>query len=349
MIDLSWDDWVPQDRLRKLNDENKELAKNLKKELDNLRQRAAPKTVTASSKKKAAGSDLSSARGSEERHSSVPATGRGQKRGRDFEIEKVGEVRSPLGPYSVSRDNVFRVQSSPQSSPGLPGFPKVVRWNNSRIDRSPPDLGWLSPASKRLCLSQIQSAQTGGKSVEGRSTPKPQTAPRPLSPLSPCPKRSWKLLSPPHTTPKSSPPSLLGRPDGSSLRRGCPPNSPPNSPPGVTTRRRARISAEKAVAISTEKAVAVPFKRIPLEDRFKVTPFYAVKENGGLINLLDGRNEYPVSKANLAARRAIRRRHPRLCNDAPYNFALECFYKGQDPDQVIMIAGIPPDNGPHRP
>ena len=28
----SWDDWVPQDRLRKFNEENKELASNLKKE-----------------------------------------------------------------------------------------------------------------------------------------------------------------------------------------------------------------------------------------------------------------------------------------------------------------------------
>ena len=41
------------------------------------------------SKKKAAGSDLSSGRGSEERNSSVPAMGRGQKRGRDYDLEKV--------------------------------------------------------------------------------------------------------------------------------------------------------------------------------------------------------------------------------------------------------------------
>ena len=89
-----WDDWVPQDRLRKLTDENKELAQNLKKEMDALRQRTAPpKAPATSTKKKAAGSDLSSGRGSEERHSSLPATGRGQKRGRDYEIEKVGGPR----------------------------------------------------------------------------------------------------------------------------------------------------------------------------------------------------------------------------------------------------------------
>jgi mortality factor 4-like protein 1 len=60
------------------------------KETDAARQRTIPKT-TAAPKKKVAGSELSSAQGSEERHSSLPATGRGQKRGRDLEIEKVRE------------------------------------------------------------------------------------------------------------------------------------------------------------------------------------------------------------------------------------------------------------------
>ena len=100
-----WDDWVPEDRLRKLTDDNKELAKNLKKEMDSLRQRAAPKATTASSKKKHAGSDLSSGRGSEERHSSVPATSRGQKRGRDYEIEKVGDNLSHFDVHSLSSED----------------------------------------------------------------------------------------------------------------------------------------------------------------------------------------------------------------------------------------------------
>ena len=83
----SWDDWVPQDRIRKMNEDNKALAANLKFEMDKL---LRPKAVAASNKKKAAGSDLSSNRGSEERHA-TPITGRGQKRGRDYEIEKVRE------------------------------------------------------------------------------------------------------------------------------------------------------------------------------------------------------------------------------------------------------------------
>lgn len=84
-----WDDWVPQDRLRKFSEENKELAyslkQDLKREMDKTR--AVPKSA---SRKKTAGSDFSSIRGSEERNSSVPVTGRGTKRGRDMDLEKVG-------------------------------------------------------------------------------------------------------------------------------------------------------------------------------------------------------------------------------------------------------------------
>jgi hypothetical protein len=77
----SWDDWVQQDRLRKLTDENKELALALRREVD----ATFRKSLQKASSKKRGGSD--SGRGSEERGSSVP--GRGTKRGRDNEIEKV--------------------------------------------------------------------------------------------------------------------------------------------------------------------------------------------------------------------------------------------------------------------
>ncbi|KAF2839617.1 MRG-domain-containing protein [Patellaria atrata CBS 101060] len=85
----TWDDWVPQDRLRKLTDENKELARDLRKELEQLRNpRQNSKALPVSNHKRRF--DASSARGSEERHSSVTAGGgpRGQKRGRDFELER---------------------------------------------------------------------------------------------------------------------------------------------------------------------------------------------------------------------------------------------------------------------
>lgn len=84
----TWDDWVPQDRLRKFNDENRGLARNLKNEMD-MQRRAAAKPAPTSHKKRAFGSELtgSSARVSEERASVAPP--RGTKRGREYEgIEK---------------------------------------------------------------------------------------------------------------------------------------------------------------------------------------------------------------------------------------------------------------------
>lgn len=88
----SWDDWVPQERVRKFTDENKELASNLRKDL-NAQQRATNGKASSSTKKRPFGSDLttSPARGSEDRSSAVPPPPpRGTKRGRDIEgIDKV--------------------------------------------------------------------------------------------------------------------------------------------------------------------------------------------------------------------------------------------------------------------
>ena len=84
---------MPEDRLRKLNDENKTLATHLRNEFMALQK--PPKTsISAATKKRTAGSDLSSTRGSEERHASLPATGRGQKRGRDNDMEKASDPLS---------------------------------------------------------------------------------------------------------------------------------------------------------------------------------------------------------------------------------------------------------------
>lgn len=96
-ISSSWDDWVPQDRLRKLTDDNRELAANLRRELT----ASAPKVVPKSAAKtrRGQGSEIGSGRGSEERLSSVPAAGgRGSKRARDNEIEKVG---GPIHPQLI--------------------------------------------------------------------------------------------------------------------------------------------------------------------------------------------------------------------------------------------------------
>ncbi|KAL2352065.1 MRG-domain-containing protein [Cryomyces antarcticus] len=87
----TWDDWVPEDRLRKLTEENKELANSLKRDMDHYRRNSTQHTAKPSHKKKPVGSDLtgSSARDSEDRSSVVPPPPRGTKRGRDHEgIEK---------------------------------------------------------------------------------------------------------------------------------------------------------------------------------------------------------------------------------------------------------------------
>lgn len=80
-----WDDWVPEDRLRKLTDENQELARSLKKEMDALaKQKATPKPISTNPTVKRKDG---SARGSEER-----GTGPGKKRGRDFDTERVSRA-----------------------------------------------------------------------------------------------------------------------------------------------------------------------------------------------------------------------------------------------------------------
>ncbi|KAJ5160835.1 Chromatin modification-related protein eaf3 [Penicillium canariense] len=79
----TWDDWVLEDRLRKATEENRELAANLRREVEAA---ARLKNAKPAAKKRAM-SDRSSVRDSEERGNSVP--GRGSKRARgETDIEK---------------------------------------------------------------------------------------------------------------------------------------------------------------------------------------------------------------------------------------------------------------------
>ncbi|KAM7206350.1 Chromo domain-like protein [Rhypophila sp. PSN 637] len=86
----SWDDWVGEDRIRKFTDENRELATTLAQQSKALH---AGKSGNKPPKGKGlggrgAGSDLSSARGSEERAAGTTTqSGRGPRRARDFELE----------------------------------------------------------------------------------------------------------------------------------------------------------------------------------------------------------------------------------------------------------------------
>ncbi|KAK5729540.1 Esa1p-associated factor [Elasticomyces elasticus] len=99
----TWDDWVPSERLRKFTDENKELASNLKKDMDAQRRAASGKPPSTSTRKRPFGSDMgpgSSARGSEDRSSAVPQPPRGTKRARESHMEGIDKAR-PRGVQPV--------------------------------------------------------------------------------------------------------------------------------------------------------------------------------------------------------------------------------------------------------
>ncbi|KAL8397324.1 hypothetical protein RB594_004156 [Gaeumannomyces avenae] len=94
----TWDDWVPQDRVRKFNDENKELASQLREQMKS--QQKGSKAAASAGAKRAArgaagaaaangGSDFSSLRGSEERTAAhTTSSGRGPRRARDYDLEQ---------------------------------------------------------------------------------------------------------------------------------------------------------------------------------------------------------------------------------------------------------------------
>lgn len=111
---------MPQERLRKFTEENKELASNLKKDMDAQRRAATGKPASISTKKRAYGSDLtgSSARGSEDRSSAVPQPPRGTKRGREIEgIDKVRLCDACCFVYQVCLKRhamVLRCRTSPE-------------------------------------------------------------------------------------------------------------------------------------------------------------------------------------------------------------------------------------------
>ncbi|KFY55570.1 hypothetical protein V496_06963 [Pseudogymnoascus sp. VKM F-4515 (FW-2607)] len=86
----TWDDWVPQDRVRKFTEENKQLAAQLHEQMKALQGKPAPSaSKSAKSKGRANGSDFSSARGSEERGSmAAQGGGRAPRRLRDYDLEQ---------------------------------------------------------------------------------------------------------------------------------------------------------------------------------------------------------------------------------------------------------------------
>lgn len=81
---------MPQDRVRKFTDENKELAAQLTDQMRALQRKQASTAKAAKKGTRANGSDFSSARGSEERNlSTAPQGGRGPRKNRDYDLENV--------------------------------------------------------------------------------------------------------------------------------------------------------------------------------------------------------------------------------------------------------------------
>jgi hypothetical protein len=77
-----WDDWVPQERLRKLTEDNLQLAKQLKKEVEQLQKQPRPDTKKSGGQKRKGGESVRAT------SSPMPQIVN-KKRGRDLETEKV--------------------------------------------------------------------------------------------------------------------------------------------------------------------------------------------------------------------------------------------------------------------
>ncbi len=349
---------MPQDRLRKLNDENRELAKNLKKEMDNLRQRASTKAITTSSKKKAAGSDLSSTRGgSEERHSSVPATGRGQKRGRDFDFDKVGDLSSPSsGKSSLSSLDSFL--DHPDSPPGSPCSPMGVKRPRT-MDRSPLDrTGSLSNT-----MGPPPADEGSRHFDEILSSLDPDSAfPSPTLPLSPSPSThlSTSITSPPLSVPPPSlspsrplrsptpvdsthPPSKS--PQNSSSGLSSPPRSPKPSPEAVATPkeptelRRGRSSAFGQQGNEQATEIEPPSAATTLNAPSNSGPDRNSRKR---VNLMRLRPEYPRSTIENPYTEA----HPKTVKlpstqEFSSRLAKRELFQCQEPSFHLMIAGVP--------
>ncbi|TLD25255.1 hypothetical protein PspLS_05996 [Pyricularia sp. CBS 133598] len=99
----TWDDWVRQDRLRKFNDENKELAHTLRENVKALQAQAkgGASARSAALKKVAVTGQrtgIDSSRGSEERTAQqATSSGRGSKRQRDHDLEESNTKKVGFG------------------------------------------------------------------------------------------------------------------------------------------------------------------------------------------------------------------------------------------------------------
>ncbi|XDG03693.1 hypothetical protein ABKA04_003308 [Annulohypoxylon sp. FPYF3050] len=144
----SWDDWVSQDRIRKFTEDNKQLASQLQAQ-------ARIRTSGPKGGKKGAkanGSEMSSARGSEERVAgSSSFGGRGPRRGRDYELENSIPSKwtaTIVKPTAPSKDGVksliIKMKAIAESESTHPPkidikafMQKEARWARQQTEKDP--------------------------------------------------------------------------------------------------------------------------------------------------------------------------------------------------------------------
>jgi MRG len=172
-FETRWDDWVPQDRLRKLTEDNRDLAASLRRDVMQAENRQRnPKSALSSKKGRTQGSEIGSGRGSEERHSSVPAGGRGTKRGKENEIEKVST------PDFLTSRRSSRMPSTVLSPNDLPNSPDFVASGSGQDTEiaeetseppSPVKLGsFITTKSNKAGAFKLQDAPGGKEGVADR-------------------------------------------------------------------------------------------------------------------------------------------------------------------------------------
>ena len=314
----SWDDWVPQDRVRKYSEENIELARNIKKDAernDRAKRAAAKKT-------RGGGSELSSTRGSEERHSSVQAySGRGHKRGRDYEIEKVSS------PMSISSDIAAVVSRSSSKSKNESSISSVFQKMRTAIgsedqEVSDADIIPLSSATDEGC--------DGLGDLASNDASKSKTVPQLTLNGGPEPiifgsSRAASRVPPQFVFSTTRATNLFAVAQ-SAL------SSPASTPP-----RSSQLSDpsgfEAPISPDTQPSPSLRYPRQPYRLRCTV----------------EGRHELPSPNSHNGPRiihsklsTSSNSVHPkliRLGKEDSYNVAKRAYFQDQDPKAVIMIAG----------
>ncbi|KAK5958637.1 Esa1p-associated factor [Knufia fluminis] len=160
----TWDDWVPQDRLRKNTEENRELAVNLRKAATEQHAPRSAKPSTTAKGRKGQASEIGSGRGSEERTSSVPA--RGTKRARDNDIEKK-TMKKPSGVTKPAA--AAKIKTAPKKSAGRAKSAQPAKSGSSKGTKKAASRVRSASSKPAESVEQEESAKSNGSSENTES------------------------------------------------------------------------------------------------------------------------------------------------------------------------------------